>query len=121
MISNLLTRPCTLLIRSSDGEDAYGNAIVTVEEVETVCAFQKQSSAADAEDRSQSNLAESAWNLFLPAGTEINSGDGVTVDDLEYEVDGDPWPVRNEQTGVFSHVEAVCRRVSGSEDGEAGS
>jgi hypothetical protein len=121
VISDLMNRPCTLLLRTSTGEDAYGNATVTEMSVATVCAFQKQSSSVDAEDRSQNNLAESGWDLFLPFGPDINSGDAVIVDDLEYEVDGDPWPVRNELTGEFSHVEAVCRRVSGSEDGEAGS
>jgi hypothetical protein len=114
MISSLLNRPCTLLIRASTGEDDYGNATVTETTLPAVCAFQRQ--AATGENESQNNLADSICDLFLPAGSDVSSGDGVIVDGLEYEVDGDPWPVRNERTGEFSHVEVRCRRVSGAED-----
>lgn len=119
MISSLITRPCQLVRRAPSGlEDDYGNEIPGETVVSTVCEFQKQTRSGDQEDASRNELAESRWNVFLPAGTDVASGDALIVDGTEYEVDGEPWDVRNPVTGQFSHVEVQVKRVAGADDQE---
>lgn len=115
MISDLITRPCTLRLRSESGtEDDYGNDIPTETEVDTVCELQKEIRRSSEEPGGQGELSDTLWSLFLPAGTQIDTGDAVEVDGALYEMVGSPWPVRHPLTGVESHVEASVRRTAGA-------
>ena len=119
MISNLINRPCQIVRRAPSGlEDDYGNEIPGETIVATVCEFQKQRGLGDQEDASRNELAESKWNVFFPSGTDVASGDSVIVDGIEYEGDGEAWPVRNPLTGQMSHVEVQVKRVAGANDPE---
>lgn len=121
-ITNLMNRPVQIVRRGPSGTtDDYGNEIPGETVVSTVCEFQNQRGRSDAEDGSHNELAESRWDVFLPADTDITSGDALIVDGLEYEVDGEAWPVRNPLTQTMSHVEVTVKRVAGSGDGEDGS
>ena len=60
------------------------------------------------------------WNLFLPPGSDIASGDRVTFDGTLYEVDGMPlaWSgssgiAANGVFGVLDHIAAQLVRVEG--------
>lgn len=118
MLNHLLNRPCQLVRRAPSGlEDDYGNELPGETVISTVCEFQKQTRSGDQEDTGRNQLAESRWNVFFPAGTEVDSGDSLVVDGTEYEVDGEPWDVRNPLTGQMSHVEVQVKRVAGAEDG----
>lgn len=118
-VANLMNLSCQIVRRGPSGtEDDYGNEIPGETVVSTVCEFQNQRGRADAEDGSHNELSESRWDVFLPAGTDVTSGDALIVDGLEYEVDGESWSVRNPRTGNLSHVEVTVKRVAGSEDGE---
>lgn len=114
---NLINRACQVVRRGPSAEDDYGNEIPSETVVSTVCEFQAATSSADAEDRSQNNLAEGKFDVFFPVGTDVTSGDALILDGVEYEIDGEPWVARNPSTGVLSHVEAQVVRVAGSEDG----
>lgn len=118
-IANLINRPCQIVRRGPSGtEDDYGNEIPGETVVSTVCEFQNQRGRSDAENPSRNELAESRWDVFLPAGTDVTSGDALVVDGIEYEVDGEAWAVRNPVTQALSHVEVTVKRVAGAEDGE---
>ena len=118
MISNLINRPCQLVRRGPSGsEDDYGNEIPGETVVSTVCEFQAQPSRSDAEDAGHNQLSTSKWDVFLPVGTDVTSGDALMLDGVEYEVDGEAWAVRNPLTRRMSHVECTVVRVAGSEDG----
>lgn len=116
-LAKLLTRPCTITVRSHSGnQDAYGNDIPAETTVQTVCELQQLTRLTDAEPAGQGEFSDTRWLLVLPAGTEIRTGDTVEVDGHAYEMFGDPWPVRNPRTGRDSHVQATVRRTAGSEE-----
>ena len=118
MISGLMNLSCQIVRRGPSGmEDDYGNEIAGESVVSTVCEFQKQNTMGEQESGSRNDLADSSWDVFFPADTDIDSGDALLVDGKEYEVDGEPWTVRNPVTGQLSHVECSVKRVAGSEAG----
>lgn len=52
------------------------------------------------------------WRLVLERSAvgQIDGGDRVTVDGVEYEVDGPPWPALNPRTNRVEFIEADVRR-----------
>lgn len=114
MIINHLSLPCTILSRVTSGaSDAYGDEIRTEVEADTFCELQHRGS-----QEGDDQVAGTSWLLILPAETEIDQDDGVLVEDVLYEVDGEPWKVRNPRTSVVSHIEARLIRTAGP-DGAA--
>lgn len=115
-LARLLNRPCTITHREPGaGRDRYGNSLPDEVTVEALCELQQQSRG---EDAGRQEISETKWMLVLPAGTVIAAADTVTVDGVEYEVEGDPWRARNPRTQAESHVEATVRRTS-TEDAHA--
>lgn len=112
MIDALLTRPVTIVTRADSGTDELGNVTFTDTETVTVGELQQRRRS----ETPDGGLAETSWTLFLPAGTAIGANDRVQVDGDTFEVDGDPWPVRNPRSGADSHVEATLRRASAPGD-----
>lgn len=117
MISNLLTQEVTIVRRSPSGQrDAYGNESQTETETVVRGELQQQARRADAEPEDQGEFSDTTWKLFLPAGTEIDTGDLVVVDGRRFEMFGAPWSVHNPRTRSVSHVEANVRATAGAED-----
>lgn len=113
-LARLINRPCRIIRRTESGEtDAFGNPVMTVTEIETVCELQQRRRE---EHDEHGELSDTLWNLFLPAGTAFRTGDAVEVDGDEYEAVGDPWHARNPRTRQESHVEATVRRTAGTGD-----
>lgn len=113
MLSTLLNLPCTILRRTSSGEDAYGNTEKTDVAVETLCELQQTSRD---EPDGQGELGVTTWLLVLPAGTIVETGDAVVVDGHTYELVGPPWHARNPRTGLASHIEATVKRTVGTSE-----
>jgi hypothetical protein len=107
-LNQLLSLNCTIERRTAGGEDDYGNDTVTVTPLDTVCELQQ---AKRDEPDSQGELSATDWRLYLPAGTDIDTSDTVIVNDLVFEVVGDPWQARNPRTRTLSHVEATVRKT----------
>lgn len=117
MISELLNTPCTITRRSDSGtDDAYGNATSETATTTTVCELQQVPRRSDAESGAHDDLSDTQWQLFLPAGTQINTDDKVTADGQAFEVSGAPWPVRDPETQTVSHIEVNLRRVAAATD-----
>jgi len=113
MLTELMNLPVTIVRRSASGvEDDYGNEIPAETSIQTVCEFQQKARGEEDE-----NLASTQYMLFLPAGTDIDAGDVVVIEGLEYQMAGDPWFARDPESQTNSHVEATLVRTSGSEDG----
>lgn len=109
----MMKTDCTLLLRQEGGEDALGNPVLGEPvEVETTCAFQQRDREEPAGE-GETSVAE--WNLFLPYGTEINTGDAVRVKGRTYELVGDPWEAEEGSRSLW-HVAATVKRVSGASD-----
>lgn len=106
----LLNRTVTITSRApSSDTDAYGNTVDAETTTVTVGEVQQQQ-----RDESPDGLvAETTWLLIVPAGTNVDTGDEVIVDDLAFEVQGPPWEVRSPRTGTVHHIEATLRRTGG--------
>ena len=114
-LSALLSLPITIVRRSdSDETDELGNIIPGTTDVETVGELQ-QVRRDEPDDAGELSVTE--WRLFLPAGTQITTGDAVIAGGAVYEVIGDAWHTRNPRTSVESHVECSLRQTSSDEEG----
>lgn len=109
-LTDLLNRPL-ILVRQEPGSevDDFGNRISEEVTLEVVGEIQQQRRS---EDDDEGELSDTRWMLFLPAGTDLDTGDAVICDGEVYEVIGDPWQARNPRTQLASHVEASLRRTS---------
>jgi hypothetical protein len=118
VIDDLINRPCTIISRSESGDtDELGNDIADVNEVVTVCEVQQR--RRDEPD-AHGEVSDTLWDGFFLAGTELTTADAVRPEGLgEFELVGDPWPVRDPLTQQESHVEATLRRVAGAEDADS--
>ncbi len=117
-LSKLINRPCTIHRRvPSEERDAQGNEVAGTNDVETVCELQQLAREEGAEE-----VTETRWAIFFLAGTEIGSGDEVTVpDEGRFKIDGKPDHKRNPRTQQMAQVEATACLVAGAEDEEVGS
>lgn len=88
--------------------DEFGNLINT-EVVEAVVGELQQQRRT--EPLAEGELSDTIWMLFLPAGTQLSTGDAIVCDGHIYELVGDPWEARNPRTQTASHVEATVRRT----------
>lgn len=113
MLADLMNRTCSVVRRYPSGtEDDYGNEIPGETTTVTVCEFQQRQRSEDEEV-----VSEEQWLVILPAATNIDTADVLIVDEVEYELVGQPWPARNPRTKEVSHIEATVVRTSGAFDG----
>lgn len=116
-LTQLINRPCVLLVRSATGTtDDYGNVIPSEGTVQTVCEAQPRSAV---EPELASELSDEDWAaFFLPADAAyLNAASGVWIPELgEFEVIGRPPNWRNPRTEDFKYVQANLKRTAGAED-----
>lgn len=113
MLADLLTLTCSITARSAQvAVDEYGDEAFTETVTTAVCELQQRQRS---ETGAAGEVSSSEWLLILPAGTSIDTGDTVTVDEIDYEVTGEPWQARNPRTGAGSHIECTLRRTAGTE------
>lgn len=109
-LTDLINRPCTITRRTAGAtQSAYGDLLVEETTTAAVCELQQRQHT---EDDELGELSITVWDLFLLADTDIQTGDAITVDGIEYEVIGDPWRARNPRTQTESHVQATVKRSS---------
>lgn len=107
-ILHLLTRPATLVRRDSADPLEPDAELVPVDAGETLCELQQSTDTEHHDGRVQSTT----WRVWLPAELAgVTGWDALRVDGELFELDGDPWPVRNPRTSVVSHVEARVTRT----------
>lgn len=118
-LANLLVRPCVIVRRWPTSIDEYGEEVFAEHNVETVCELQQLQRTEAAS--TQGELSMTVWRLFLPIGTVIRTADTVIVNDIHYEVAGDPWIVDTGPTTSMHHVEATLTRQSSTEEPDSAS
>lgn len=113
MLTDLLNTPVTIITREYDPDTVDTGGVETPVETltETVGELQQQQRTEPVE---AGDLSDTKWLLILPAGASVMTGDAVLIDDMVFEVVGDPWHARNPRTQQASHVEATLRRTRGT-------
>lgn len=107
----MMTLSATIIRRVETGEkDSVGDSITKEVKVETRCALQQRRRE---EHEEGGEISDSLSTLFLPFGTEIDTGDAVEVDDQRYELAGEPWSAQEGSQSLW-HVEASVRRTEGT-------
>lgn len=116
MLTDLLTLTCTITSRtpSTDDPDEFGNTRFDEATSTTVCELQQ---IQRAENDQAGEVSTTEWLLILPAGAVLHTADTVTIDGLDYQVQGEPWAARNPRTGAESHLQATVRRVTSKKAG----
>lgn len=115
-LTQLLNRSCTITRRHESGNrDEFGNDTPSEGTVSTVCELQQR----QRNETPDGQVARATWLLILPGDAVLASGDTVTVDQVVYEVHGDPWPARNPSTGAAHHLEATVVLAGSVDEGAA--
>jgi hypothetical protein len=107
-LASFINTPCTIIQRSGDTVDAYGDQTKTDTATASFCELQP--SGAPREDEG-GNIGVTTWRLYLVGPVALNADDAVQVDGEMYELVGDAEQRRNSRTGDYDHTVAIVRRV----------
>lgn len=108
-VETLLTQSCTVDHRDPGPEDPYGDhPLEAVTSTDYPCWFGQ--STRTEEIVGTSAIERERWNLYLPPDAVIDANDTVWLDGAPYEVNGNPWQVRDPVTAAASHIEATLER-----------
>ena len=109
-VFNLMVQPLTISKIGGSTLDAYGNTVPSpVGAPVAVKGYLEQSESV--ETLNDRDTVVSTWQVFLPAGTNVNAFDRVGFNGQTSEVDGAPWQVFNPRTGAVSHIQAKLKVV----------
>ncbi len=105
----LINRACTIVQRTNDTANTYGDITKTETQLSTVCELQplRQASRGEVEG---GNLSSEAFNLYLLGAVALNADDAVIIDSEKYELIGDAAPRRSPVTQQVVYTHAVVRR-----------
>jgi hypothetical protein len=105
----LLSETCTITQRTAGARDDYNNPVlVDGASTDEPCLLQLFNTGENVygQDRTLTN-----YTLFLLPSAEINAYSKVTIDGVDYEVDGDP--AMHPTPAGNHHIEAKVRRIAG--------
>lgn len=110
MLPSFATQIVTRLRPLTFTEDGHGNKIPDQwDEPFDIkgCSIQPNGTQEDLVNRSTVGIT---WSVFLPAESDIEAGDKLTIDGKDYRIVGEPdrW-----ETGVMDHVRATVQRWEG--------
>lgn len=109
-----MNRPCTIYHMEDTGTpDDYGDQVLEADDgTAAVCELQRPggSGLRSGGEPEGGALDVSLWAAFFPAGTVLSGRDYFVVDGQQYDLVGDPAPVRDPWTRQIDHVEALARR-----------
>lgn len=108
--TRLMTQTATLHHVTQTGDADEYNDPTTEETTETVACLLQQRTRIEANGLAVTST--DTWALYLPAGTTVDTLDYVTVDGIDYQIDGRPWPAFNPRARAVSHIEATLKRAA---------
>lgn len=106
--SHLMTQTATLHHVLETGVDDNHDVTTSETTSSSPCLLQQTTRA---EQTAGGVISTEVLVLFLPAGTEVDPLTVATIDGIDYEFGGPPWPAFNPRTRAVSHIEATVRRV----------
>ncbi len=107
-LATFINQPCTIITRSDDAVDAYGDPVKTETQTASLCELQPTGAPREAEG---GNIGTTTWRLYLEGGVALNADDAIIVDAETYELVGDAEVRRNSRTGADEYTVAIVRRV----------
>ena len=107
-LATFINQPCTIITRTADAVDQYGDQTKTETSTSSLCELQPSGAPREAEG---GNIGETTWRLYLEGGVALNADDAVIVDSETYELVGDAEVRRNSRTGADDYTVAIVRRV----------
>lgn len=112
MLSNLITRPCTITRRTQSAEaDRYGDEIPGTSTVETVCEVQQQRRS----EQDDQPLGRGEWIAFFLPTEELSGADSIEIEGHGvFEFDGPPW-LADTGPAELHHWEANLVKVADEE------
>jgi hypothetical protein len=110
--ARLLTRKVIVIRRTATSTpDEMGNPTVA----ETSRMFRGDIQQANRDENTANTDVQGArWNVFLEAAAAdfAEGSAAVSVDGIEYELVGPPWPAYNPRLRRITHVQAEARRTT---------
>lgn len=102
----------TIRHRVVAGQDEYGNDTLSFTEVQVgPCSIQPTSSG---EQIAFTDQVTTGVMVFMPYGTNVSFLDAIIIDDVEYEVRGDPENWKSPFSGNTSPVRVMGHLVKGA-------
>lgn len=98
-------------VSETGADDVFGDP---TEETTTATykAWSWQTSASDDTVGTNLQSAERKIALHRSAAGQVDGGDRITYEGIEYEVEGPPWIARNPRTNRIEYVEATVKRAT---------
>ena len=107
-LATFISQPCTIITRSDDATDQYGDQTKLETSTASLCELQPTGAPREAEG---GNIGFTTWRLYLDGSVALNSDDAIIVDGAAYELVGDAETRRNSRTGLAEYTAAIVRRT----------
>jgi hypothetical protein len=107
----MITRPCTLITRSGDTVDTYGDQTKTAVETDTFCELQPVRIRLTGTEIEGGNIGTNSYHVYLPGTISPNADDALRIDGEVYEFINDASPRRNPRTQESMFTQGLVRRL----------
>ncbi len=107
-LSTFINQPCTIITRTADTVDTFGDPSKTETSTASLCELQPSHPPGEVEG---GNIGVTEWRLYLEGSVALNADDAVVVDSESYELVGDAEVRRNSRTGADEYTVAIVRRI----------
>lgn len=106
-LASFINQPCTIVQRTADAVDAYGDQTKTETQTASLCELQPVHES----EAEGGNIGVNTYRLYLTGAVTLNADDAIVVAGEHYELVGDAVVRRNSRTGLDDHTVAIVRRV----------
>ncbi len=109
MTISQINRSCTIIQRTADTANTYGDLVKTETQTAALCELQPISVGRG--EIEGGNLTETLFNLYLDGLVALNADDAIIIDSETYELVGDAAPRRDPTFGVVLYTKCVVKRL----------
>lgn len=98
--------PCVVHHTDPGAVDEYGDHPLSIlSSTDELCALQQSTTGE------QAGIETEKWALFFKPGVDIDANDSVDVQNMTFQVLGNPWVVTDPLTGWATHIQAQGQRT----------
>lgn len=106
-LASFINQPCTIVSRTGDTVDTYGDQSKTETSTASLCELQPVHES----EAEGGNIGIATYRLYLEGAVTLNADDAIVVAGEHYELIGDAVVRRNSRTGADDHTAALVRRL----------